>query len=196
MFKIKNQEFEVKYAYLDAFMDSSIKQLVFGLQIKAEDTKGRLNRRGLYFNSELLLFINPNELNQWQDIAGYDIEWEDYQEEEGKPRALFYVYEHTGVYNAKVNFRKVDSKIIVKMSATIDIYADEDFDEQLSLEVETEVQFFGILCGKRSAKECTELIGNYLNIDHLKYVQNQYNVSLLVPKDTDMETNLLVLGDF
>lgn len=36
----------------------------------------------------------------------------------------------------------------------------------------------------------------FLNAEHLKYVKDPYDVSLLVPKDTNMQTNKLVLGDF
>ena len=53
-------------------------------------------------------------------------------------------------------------KIHVIMSAIVDIYAGDDFSDNLPLEIETEVNFYGIPCGK----------------------------------NTSMETNLLVLGDY
>jgi len=196
MFKIKGKEFDVHYAYLDAYVNTSLKQLVFGLQIGAKDINGLIGRNKLFFNSEILLGVNANELNIWKDIEGKTIEWQKYSEDEGKPRALFYVFEHTEVTNAKVEFKAKKEKIIVRISATIDIYGNNGFDENLPLEIETEVDFFGVLCGRSTFEECQENLTPYINLDSLKYVKNNNGVSLMVPVDTDLERNILVLGDY
>lgn len=197
MFKIKDQQFNIKYAYLDAFVDKEENQLVFGLQIQAEDNNDLFDGYDLDLNSEVLLRINPNELKKWQDIAGKTIEWTDYPEDESEPHALFYVFEHEGVRNTKVEFKNVEDKMMVKISALIDIYANDDFSENLPLEIETEIEFFGILCGKDTTEEaCRNRIKPYLDLDNLMFVQNKYNVSVMVPKETDMQTNRLVLGEY
>ncbi|KUF43193.1 hypothetical protein HX017_04900 [Myroides marinus] len=196
MFKIKGKEFDVQYAYLDAYVNTSLKQLVFGLQIGAKDINDLIGRSKLFFNSEILLGVNANELNIWEDIAGKTIEWQEYSEDEGKPRALFYVFEHTEVTNTKVEFKAKKEKLIVKISATIDIYGNNGFDENLPLEIETEVDFFGVLCGRSTFEECQENLTPYINLDSLKYVKNNNGVSLMVPVDTDLERNILFLGDY
>lgn len=208
MFKIKDKLFDIKYAYLDAFINYD-NQLVFGLQIKAtgndkhpEDQEADTSNlffpeNELWFNSEILLKINPNQIEKWQDIAGQKIEWKDYPEDEDEPHALFYVYEHTGVYNAKIEFKNIGKKVIVNVKASCDIYAGEEFSDDLPLEIETEVDFYGILCGKDVTEEqCRKKIKPFLNLDTLKFVQNKYGVSMMVPKDTNMEKNLLALGDY
>lgn len=71
------------------------------------------------------------------------------------------------------------------------------FSDDLPLEIESEVDFFGILCGKDTTEEkCRNSIRPFLNTDTLKFVQNKYGVSIMVPHDTNMETNLLVSGDY
>ena len=207
MFKIKDKLFDIKYAYLDAFRNDN--QLIFGLQIKATgrdkhpedkdaDTSDFFFQEDeLWFNSEILLKINSNQIKKWQDIVGQKIGWEDYPENEDEPHALFYVYEHEEVYNANIEFKKIDNKIIVNVKASCDIYAGEEFSDNLPLEIETEVDFYGILCGKDATEEqCRKEIKPFINLDTLKFVQNKYGVSIMVPQDTNMETNLLVLGDY
>lgn len=208
MFKIKDKLFDIQYAYLDAFVNSD-HQLVFGLQIKATGTDKIPDHESddtsdlffpedaLFFNSEILLKVNPNEIEIWQDIAGRTIEWKDYPEDEQEPHALLYVYEHTEIYNAKIELQPSEDKIIVKIKATCDIYAGESFSDNLPLEVETEIDFYGILCGKGTSEEqCFKKVNPYLNTDTLKVVRNKYGVSVAVPKDTNMETNLLILADY
>lgn len=207
MFKIKDKLFDIQYAYLDAFVNTD-HQLVFGLQIKAtgtdpipdddNDADGLFFPEDeLFFNSEILLKINPGEIKEWQDIAGKKIEWKEYPEDEQEPHALFYVYEHNEVENAEIEFKKQGNKIIVKMKATCHIYADEIFSDNLPLEVETEVDFYGIPCGKGTTEEqCRKKIEPFLNRDNLKFVQNKYGVSIMVPNNTDIETNILISGDY
>jgi len=72
MFKIKDKLFDIKYAYLDAFRKND--QLIFGLQIKATGKDKHLEDENadtsvlffpedeLWFNSEILLKINPNQI--------------------------------------------------------------------------------------------------------------------------------------
>ena len=207
MFKIKDKLFDIKYAYLDAFINYD-NQLVFGLQIKATgndkhpkdeevDTSDLFFPEDeLFFNSEILFKINPNQITKWQDIVGQKIEWEDYPEDEDEPHALFYVYEHEEVYNANIEFKNIDNKIIVNVKASCDINAGEEFSDNLPLVIETEVDFYGILCGKDATEEqCQKEIKPFLNLNTLKFIKNKYGVSIMVPQDTNMETNLLVLGD-
>lgn len=207
MFKIKDKLFDIQYAYLDAFVNTD-HQLVFGLQIKATGTDAIPDDDNvaeglffpedeLFFNSEILLKSHPGETKEWQDIAGKKIEWKEYPKDEQKPHALFYVYEHHEVENAEIEFKKQDGKIIIKIKATCHIYADEIFSDNLPLEVETEVDFYGILCGKGTTEEqCRKKIEPFLHGNNLKFVQNKYGVSIMAPNNTDIETNILISGDY
>lgn len=197
MFKIKDENFNIKYAYLDAFVDEDDKLLKFGLQIKGEGKDNLFDGYEPLFNSEILLKITPDEIKRWQDIAGKIIEWEYYPEGEDDPHALLYVFEYEEIYNAKIEFKNRDNRMIVEIKSLCDINWTEEYSNNLPLEIETEIEFFGILCGKDTTeKESKKEIKPYLDVDDLKYVQNKYGVSLMIPKDSDMETNLLVLGNY
>ena len=210
MFKIKDKLFDIKYAYVDAYVgmdyESMEECLIVGLNITAVGTdrypdEEKAETAGMFFPDDELSFethepmikVKPGEIHKWQDIAGKTIEWEDYPEDE-EARAIFYVYEHEAVSTAKIEFKNVDGKIIAKLSALVNIFADDEFYDNLPLVVETEVDFWGIACGKRPEEECINKINPYLNMDNLKYVKNKNGVSFLVLKDTNMETNLKVLG--
>jgi hypothetical protein len=136
LFRIKDKTFDITNAYLEAFVDNEENQLVFGLQIEAEDKEDLFGGNNLHFNSEILLKIEPNEIQKWQDIVGKTVEWEEYPEDEEEPHALFYVFEHEEVHNAKVEFKNSKGKVVVKISALVDIYADDDFSDNLPLEIE------------------------------------------------------------
>lgn len=140
--------------------------------------------------------INPNQIKEWQDIVGQKIGWEDYPEDEQQPHALLYVYEHGEVYNANIEFKNIGNKIIVNVKASCDIYAGEEFSDNLPLQIETEVDFYGILCGDATEERCQNEIKPFLNLETLKFIQNKYGVSIMVPQDTNMATNLLALGDY
>ena len=141
-FRVKDKTFDIKYAYLDAFINSEKNQLVFGLQIEAEEKDNLFCGNDLLFNSEILLKIEACEIQKWQDIAGKTVEWEEYPEDEEEPHTLFYVSEHEEFHNAKVEFNNINGKIVVKVSALVDINADDDFSDNLPLEIETKVDFF------------------------------------------------------
>lgn len=206
MFRIKDKLFEIKYAYLDAYIDDN--QLVFGLQIKATGTdkypqEDNYNSEGmffpddeLYFNSEILLKIKPNEIKNWNDIVGKTIEWDNYPENEEEPHALFYVYEHEQISTAKIEFKNRDNKVYVTINALCNIYAGENFSSDLPLQIDTEIDFFGILCGKISKEECLKEIKPFLDLNNLKYFQNKYGVSIMAPLNTNIKTNLLILGEY
>jgi hypothetical protein len=197
MFKIKDINFDIKFAYLDSFIDVDEKLLKFGLQIKTEGNENIFDGYEPHFNSEMLLKIKPNTIKIWQDISGEIIKWQDYPDDENKPHALLYVFEHEPVYNAKIEFKNFDNKIIVKIKSLCDINYDDEYSDNLPLEIETEVDFFGILCGKDTTEEeCKNKIKPYLEIDKLKYIKNKYGVSLMIPNDSNIETNLLVLGNY
>ena len=206
MFKIKDKSFDIKHAYLDASISGN--ELIFGLQIKAtgtdKHTEEDIEEEDMFFsedevsfNAEVLLKIKPHEINNWQEIVGKKIQWGDYPEDEDEPHALLYLYEHEEVYNADIEFKKIDEKIILSIKATCNLYSSENFSNNLPLEIETEVQFFGILFGADASEEnCRKKTAPFLYLDNLKYVTNKYNVALLIPVDSDMEKNILVLGDY
>jgi hypothetical protein len=182
MFKIKDLDFEIKSAYVDAFVSSIDNQLIFSLYIETEENEDIFMGYPACFNSEILLKFNPGEISQWQDIAGKTVEWEDCPDD-SEPHALLYVFEHEEVYHAKIEFVKTGDKIAVKINARCDVFYDDDYSEDLPLQIETEVDFYGIACGKDASEEdCRNKIKPFMDVDTLKYIKNG-SVSVMAPKE-------------
>ena len=197
MFQIKDMNFDIEFAYLDAYIDEDEKIINFGLQIRGVKNNKIFDGNNPHFSSEILLKIKKNKINKWQDIAGKIIEWKDSPEDEEEPHALFYVFEHEEVYNARIEFKKINNRIMVDIEALCDVGWDKKYYDNLPLKIETEIDFFGIMCGKDTTEEeCKKAIKPYLDISNLKYVQNKYGVSIMIPIDSNIEKNLLVLGEY
>ena len=93
MFKVKGENFEIKYAYSYAFINY-YEELVLGLYIKAEEKNDLFSGSDLHFNSPILLKFKPNEIKRWQEIAGKIVEWDDFPEKDDvEPHALLYCNE-------------------------------------------------------------------------------------------------------
>jgi len=193
MFKIKDLEFDIEHAYLDAYVSDLDGEMVFGLQIKTKEKEDVFLGYSAHFETDMLLNIKPNEITKWQDIAGRKVEWEDYLEDEEEPDGFLYIFEHEAVYNAKIEIKNIDNRIYVKIDALCDVYFDDDYSDNLPLKIETEIDFYGIPCGKNTSEnDCINEIKPYLDVSNFRYVKNKYDVSLMIPKDSDMETNLLL----
>jgi hypothetical protein len=191
MFKIKDLNLDIKFAYLYTHL-SVDDELGFFLKIKTEESENVFLGHPVCFNSEMLLKIKPNEINTWQEIAGKTFEWEEYDEE-----ADIYIFEHEDVYNAKIEFNNIGDRMFVKINGFCNIYFDDEYSDNLPLEIETEINFYGVWCGKDMPKEdCEMKIKPFLDIEHFEYVQSKHGSAIMIPKGSNMETNLLVLGKF
>jgi translation initiation factor IF-3 len=176
MFKIKDEDFNIKLKYMDAFVDENEKLLKFGLQIFGEAKEnmfcGRVYDKRAFigepqFIAIELLEIKPNEIQKWQDIAGKIIEWK-LPVKHFDLRPNFYVFEFKAVYNAKVEFINKNDTIFVKINAFCDINWNEEYSVNVPFEIETEINFSGISFGKKKTeKMCKEIIAPYLDINYL-----------------------------
>ncbi|GHU21287.1 hypothetical protein FACS1894164_01220 [Spirochaetia bacterium] len=196
MFKIKEEIFDIEYVCFDAWVSEERQLLIFSLKVRGQGKENIFAGSEPSFNSEILLTIKPGEIKNWQDIAGKIVEWDDFPDDEDEPHALFYICEHEPVYNTKIEFKKLNGKMVVKIKSSCDINWDDEYADNVPLEIETEINFFGILCGTATEEECKNEIKPYLEIENFKYIKNKYGVSLLIPKDSNIETNLLAMGEY
>jgi len=118
MFKIKDIDFIVKYAYLDAFIDDTEKFMNIGIYIETE--KNNSVDSIIKIESERLLKIEPNTIKKWQDISDRNIEWDEFPEFEmgnREPYMFLVSDEHNEINNAKIVFKNIDNKIYIKINA-------------------------------------------------------------------------------
>jgi hypothetical protein len=184
MFKIEDFNLNIKSAYLYAHqVNDNEDELAFTIKIKTEEKENVFWGNPVCFISECYLKIKPNEIKTWKEIAGKTLEWEDYDEE-----AEIYIYEFEDVYDGKIEFKNRDNKIIVKVNG---IYNDSP------LKIETEIIFYGIYCGKNVSKEdCETRIKPFLDVSFFRYVQDKNGGAIMIPKESNLETNLLVLAKY
>lgn len=196
MFKINGISFDIKTAHMDAFIDDEDEKLVFGIKIIATN-KEHFPEEEVCFSSENFIKVSPNEIKTWQDLAGRETSWTNAEDDDEEDlRGALEVYSLYEVRDAKVSFKKSDEKLLVSIVGISDIYGDEPFVENLPVEIETPVDFYGIPCGDDSQKECEDKIAPFLDIDNLKYFKNKFDLSCMIPKDTDMDKNIYVLGEY
>ena len=82
MFKINNENFDIEYAFLEAYEAShGAKRLIFDLEIGAKRKDFLFHGHEIHLDSDIrleigkLLVIYPNQIKKWEDIAGITIEW-------------------------------------------------------------------------------------------------------------------------
>lgn len=198
IFKIKDYEFGIQTAYLDAFVDDD--QLAFGIHIKALPRKKSVESKvfdtdtEFYFYSESLFLVEAGKISHWQDIDGLSLSWEEVDEDQ-EP-AFMQVFDTEIIEKATIQFEKHNSKMWVRISGLCDVYYDDDFSQDLPFEICCEVDFYGILFGKENEEYCWKKIAPFLPSEGLKFFKNQYDVAILAPEDTDTNKNVLILGDY
>jgi hypothetical protein len=165
-------------------------------------------RQSDFFLSDILLKFKQKEINEWKDIAGEQVKWDEHPDnDEEEPSAQYFSYLFSYVYDAKIKFKEKNSKMTVKIKAgTVicpnpgeNVKLTDDFfiknHKDVSLKIKTQVDFWGIKCGQEKSEEkCRNKIRPYLDISKLKFVQNEFGNTFLAPIDSNMETNMLVQG--
>ena len=194
MFKINDIQFNIKYAYLDAFVNDDENLMNIGIKIKTErncniDLIAEIE-------SEVILKIEPNMIINWQEIVGKNIEWNEFPERGSKKPYAFLIYdEHEEIYNAKIKFKNINNKIYINISAFSNINYENNYLENVPLEIETEIDFFVIFCGDNEENNCKEEIEQYLNVIDYKYFKTILGVSILLPKNINIEIFKKVFGE-
>ena len=116
MFRIKDIDFNIKFAYLSAYISDEI--ICFDLKIRGEQKENIFLGYEPNFETNNLLNIKSNKIKKWQEITGKVIEWNEHTEDECEnPWALLYIFEHEAVYNTKIEFMSENDKIFVKIGA-------------------------------------------------------------------------------
>jgi len=192
MFRIKDWYFDIEYSYLDAFIDEDNEFIIFGIKIKTKknDNIGFEPK----IDSEILLKIKPKIITKLQDISGINIEWEKFPKYGSKEPYMFLIIdEHEELFNTKIKFIKTDQKIIVKINAFCKMYINNEYKENLQIEIETEIDFIGIFCGNLKEEECINEIKPYMEIN--KYNRTKLDVSIMIPNELNMDKFNFVFGN-
>ena len=196
MFKVKDIQFDVKYAYLDAFIDDNEKYMNIGIKIETEENS--FVDSIIKIESEILLKIEPYTIKKWQDIVGRNIEWYEFPEIEMGNREpyMFLVSDRNNeINNAKIVFKNIDNKIYIKINAFSKIINENNNFENIPIEIETEIDFFIIFCGNTNEKNSRKENGKYINVIDYNYFKTILDVSILLPSNINMEKLKIVFGE-
>ena len=205
-FKIDNENFDVEYAFLEAYETSAgAKRLILDLEIGAKKKDFLFHGHEIHLDSDIrleidkLLAICPNQIKQWTDIAGKIINWDepewDEPESDCPEKALLYVLDDEVVYDGRAEFKNINDKLFIHIKALIDMFVGGKCYKRISLEIETELHFNGILCGVKPSEEdivilgissewedhCKEKAKPYFNVDEYKFAENINGASILIP---------------
>jgi hypothetical protein len=132
--------------------------------------------------SGTMFATSPHEFETGQGLAPRINEWIEPGDTEDIPHAMLYVFEHTLLYDCKAEFYTDEKQFRLRLSGKCDVYFDEMYGENLSIEVDLPLQFQGILCGRQPEVECRAELAQYLNNDDFDYVETEDGVSMLVPR--------------
>ena len=195
MFKINNENFDIEYAFLEAYNASDRAQrLIFDLEIGAKRKDFVFNGHEIHLDSDIrleigkLLVIYPNQIKKWEDIAGTTIKWHEPERDEPESdypeEAFIYVLddkEPDDVYDGKAEFRNVNGKLFLRIKAFVDMYVGSKWYKKLPLEIETELHFNGIAYCDWPEDICKEKTKPYLDADEYEIVENIWGASILMP---------------
>jgi hypothetical protein len=199
MFKINDEDFEIKFLVMNAYVDEDEELLKLNLDIHAPDYVNIARDRRFLATS--IFEFKPHEIEKWQDFSGKTVEWEYYPEKDWEIRPLLFAPGGlASVHHGKAELVNKDNQFFVKIKALCDLTKngeDEKWHKEHSnfpLKIETEVKFSGISFGEnKTQKQCEEIINPYLsNIEDLKYFKNDRGSSYLIPKDSDPNKNSMV----
>ena len=82
------------------------------------------------------------------------------------------------MYNAKIEFKNIDSKIFVRVKALCNSKFNDKKIETLSLEIDTEVNFRSIQIGPhKSEKDARDRLNPYIDSNNFKYSVSKLELS-------------------
>jgi hypothetical protein len=180
LFKINGENYEIEQAYIEGQLDEEENVLIFGLEISAKAVNDYTQP---LITSETLLKIRKGEIKRWQDIAGKVVEWGKPSKNIWKPHIKFinlYKKQIRGnfIYSTKVEFKKNDSKIFIKINGLCDSKFNGNEIKTLSLDIETEVEFKWVQMGPQETEEITrDKLKKYLDTENFKYSVSKLELS-------------------
>jgi hypothetical protein len=171
---ISDLKFEVVSATLQPFFDDPADQplknhrLVWGVEVEAEQKKGKQADWHPRFTSERLLETKPKEIKTWSELASRTGAWGDAEEDE--ERALLTTFEHEPVINVKWRFGLSPSG---RLSITLDGFSTfnhpEGYAGLLPIHIDTELDFSPIPMGEMSKTACKKQVVQFGLTDPLEF---------------------------
>ncbi len=190
IFRVKDLEFGVSSACLDAFIDEDSNQLIWGLRIDADSLNDEI-RNQISFEAETLLPTSPFQIKSIDDFTGMKVEWTEPEDEDGEAFALLNLFQHSPVSKAKIEFHNnSDGALVVQIQATSDLFWKDSYREDLELEIECPIIFKNILMGRNSEEISWKIISKYFdNAEQIfQFKQDEYGVSTLGLKEQNQQT--------
>lgn len=164
IFRIKDLNFDITEAIFKGHIGET---LYWSISIDGKYPEGLF--RGEEWEpraySENLLPVAGNALNQWSDILGRSIKWDDnYVDQTGESIASLYLFEHMDIYGSELvlgGFSGEDS-FDITWNALCDISFDEVYGNGLELFIQTKVKFAGIEVPFQNEKESLALLRKHI----------------------------------
>lgn len=183
MFRIGDIEFNIAQATLDSFIDKANCRMRWGVEVGSIPIATEFLGMNPIVSSEILLDTFPSEIGKWTDLSGRDIAWDTPEDDNGEPYGLLYLFEHHPIYQSKVNlFCNSNTGLSIRWTGKVDLLSDERYWTDVPFEIETELKYKGIYCGREQEAVCRNDLSPFLNQDDFDFVQNENGVSLLIPK--------------
>jgi len=182
MFKIADLEFEIENAVLDGFISEEDGGIGWGIEIQAKERDVEDGRWRPKASAEILMYTGHGELENWGDLSGRQISWNEPLDTDGEPRALLCVFEHQPIYESCVRI-EVGPKgaLALDWAAKSDVLWKAPYTRGLDLRVQTELEFVGIWCGKMPEEACTKALSMYLTDADFAFRTVRAGTSLMVP---------------
>lgn len=184
MFKISDIKFDIKDAILDAYIDSDKKLIKWGVEINTFATSNEFKRWRPSMKSEVFLSTKPDDMKSYLDLSGKSVRWHDREDEDGESFGELYVFEHEPLYESTIQLTKIKDSLFFSLSSKCDVYWNEQYSCNLSLKIDTSLEFKGIWCGRKPENECRKLLEPYFSQDQFIYTKTKHGVSLLAPYGT------------
>ncbi|MCI5066161.1 hypothetical protein MRY87_10590 [bacterium] len=181
MFRISDIDFEIASCKLDAFVDEDGSSLCWGFEVNASSRSPSFPDWTAKFSSEQLTSTAPGVGQKWRELAFFQVEWTEKNDNDKVPSAYLYVFEHLPVGECRVEIYGVHGNLRLRVNAVCDVFYDETYSENLPLRIDCPIDFKGILCGRRTEAESREELSPYLDHSEFDFVQDEYGVSLLRP---------------
>lgn len=187
VFTISDLEFVLSSAVLDAYIDDDKNEIVWGIQIEADATHDDLVGETVSAKAETLLLTKPGELAHWSELAGRAITWTEPYDEDEEHRALLYLFEHTAIYESKVElFADGLGELAVRWTGQCDLHWKDGYNEGLPFSIETPLTFTKILFGRRPESQCWANLAPFFCRDLFEYKRTEHGVSTLIPRDKQL----------
>jgi hypothetical protein len=182
MLRIKDLDFKIESAILDAYVDKNNMKLKWGVEIKAMPGDGELAHWAPKVTAETFIENVPGQLTHWFDLAGTQIKWDEPYGSDDEPYALFYVFEHEPIHSSYIEINKNNDSLYLYWNGKADVNWGPDYGQSLDLRIETELFFKGIWFGRESENNSLPILSKFFNPDLFQFVQTEHGVSLFRPK--------------